>query len=74
MKKCLTVFESNLATILINKGYKVQGVAPDNNYPNRVVYFFLNTPEIKQAIKEYANERSTLECVNNDKKEPKRNL
>lgn len=51
-KKFLTIFGRGMCNDLIRRGFNVVEVKKDNMYPERTVFFFANSPEIKAAINE----------------------
>lgn len=52
-KKCLTVFNQKLAASLMQAGHKLIGMERDNKYPERNVFFFLNTAAVRSDMEKY---------------------
>ena len=52
-KKCVTVFTQKLATYLMQNGHKLIELKPDKKYPERNVYFFLNTESVRNDMAQY---------------------
>lgn len=44
------VFSRRLTRELEKRGFKVIKMAPNKNYPQYVVYYFEETPELRQAV------------------------
>lgn len=57
MKKNITVFNAGLAKKLIKMGYIVRDIKPNKNNPQKTVFFFDATEEIKNIIKNYQAKR-----------------
>lgn len=52
-KKCVTVFTQKMATYLMQNGHKLIELKPDRKYPERNVYFFLNTESVRNDMTDY---------------------
>jgi len=57
MKSNITVFNAGLAKKLIKLGYVVKDIKPNKNNPQKTVFFFEATEEIKNIIKNYQAKR-----------------
>lgn len=53
MKNNITVFNAGLAKKLIKLGYVVKDIKPNRNNPQKTVFFFEATEEVKNIIKNY---------------------
>ena len=53
MKNNITVFNAGLAKKLIKLGYVVKDIEPNRNNPQKTVFFFEATEEVKNIIKNY---------------------
>lgn len=53
MKNNITVFNAGLAKKLIKMGYIVRDIEPNRENPQKTVFFFEATEEIKNIIKDY---------------------
>lgn len=42
-----------LKRYLEEKGFKVEGTAPNRDIPNFIIWLFEDTKELRQAVKEY---------------------
>ena len=47
----------SMATYLMSKGFRLVKLQPDRNNPNRNVYLFKNSLELRKAITEYTNNK-----------------
>lgn len=57
MKNNITVFNAGLAKKLIKLGYVVKDIKPNRNNPQKTVFFFEATEEIKNIINDYRNRK-----------------
>lgn len=55
-KKSITIFNQKLAGKLMMSGFKLQGMKPDNKFPDRNVYFFMNCEEVRKIIRDFKSE------------------
>jgi len=53
MKNNITVFNAGLAKKLIKLGYVVKDIEPNRENPQKTVFFFEATEEIKKIINDY---------------------
>lgn len=53
IKKNVTVFSQKLAGQLMVKGYVVVAMEPDKSGSGKNVFFFKNSPQIQQEIRDY---------------------
>lgn len=53
MKKNIPIFTGKLAKFLMKKGFKLVDIAPNKKYPRETVFYFEQTNEIWEAIKEF---------------------
>ena len=53
MKNNITVFNAGLAKKLIKMGYVVKDIEPNRENPQKTVFFFEATEEIKNIINDY---------------------
>lgn len=42
-----------MATFLMSKGFRLVKLDEDRNNPNRNVYLFCDTPQLRETMKEY---------------------
>lgn len=49
-KACLTVFSLRVAGDLMSLGHRLIEMKPDKRYPDRNVFFFLNTEAVKTDL------------------------
>lgn len=66
MKNNITVFNAGLAKKLIKLGYVVKDIKPNRNNPQKTVFFFETTEEIKNIIKNYQAKRREAKGGNID--------
>ncbi len=53
--KTFPVYKQKLAGALMQAGFVLVAIAPNYKDPNRNVFYFRDTPEIKQTIKTFLN-------------------
>lgn len=54
-KKDMPVFSRNVAGKLLLMGFNMYNVRRNTKYPNRSVFYFRDSPEIRVAINEITN-------------------
>lgn len=52
-KKNITIYTQKLAGYLMLRGFVLIATEPGKNKSGRNVFFFKNTPELRQAVKDY---------------------
>ena len=57
MKNNITVFNAGLAKKLIKLGYVVKDIKPNRENPQKTVFFFDASEEIKSIINDYRNRK-----------------
>lgn len=53
----------SMATYLMSKGFRLVKLQQDRNNPNRNVYLFKNSLELRKAITEYTNNKNKSSVV-----------
>jgi len=66
MKNNITVFNAGLAKKLIKLGYVVKDIEPNRNNPQKTVFFFEATEEIKNIINDYRDRKREAKGGNLD--------
>ena len=66
MKNNITVFNAGLAKKLIKLGYIVKDIEPNRENPQKTVFFFEATEEIKNIINDYRNRKREAKGGNMD--------
>jgi len=66
MKNNITVFNAGLAKKLIKLGYVVKDIEPNRENPQKTVFFFEATEEIKNIINDYRNRKREAKGGNID--------
>lgn len=66
MKNHITVFNAGLAKKLIKMGYIVRDIEPNKENPLKTVFFFEDSAEIKNIIKDYQNRKREAKGGNID--------
>lgn len=56
----MPVYTMRLAGYLMTRGFVLLDMKPNYRYPERNVFYFCDTAEIKQTIKDYNNERMMI--------------
>lgn len=56
-KSCFTVYSQKVAGHLMERGFVLVEMRPDRLNPQRNVFFFQDSPELRQAISDYATVR-----------------
>lgn len=72
-KSCLTVFSQRLTADLMLKGHRLIEMRPDRRYPERNVFFFLNTEEVRKDMDILRNKYRKESLTNESKKHRSRN-
>lgn len=56
--KYYTIFSQKLMSELVAKGFVLVNMRPDEKGSGRNVFYFRNTPELRQAVADYRNNRN----------------
>lgn len=51
-KRVKIIFTGKLARALLRRGYRIIDVKPNRDFPERTVFIFEDTPDLKQVVRE----------------------
>jgi hypothetical protein len=51
--KSIAIYSMKLAGVLMQKGFVLGYLQPNPKFPDRNMFIFMNSPELKKAIDEY---------------------
>ena len=53
--KSIAIYSMQLAGMLMQKGFVLQYLQPNPKFPTKNMFIFMNSPELRQVMKEYHN-------------------
>lgn len=60
---CFPIYSLRLAGFLMQKGYILIDIKDHRNLPGRKVFYFKDTPQIRDSMREYSNNKIENKAV-----------